>query len=59
VPIVPGIIDQIVIPMKFSETKPETKTPPPMLGQHTREVLTALLGYDKSKIDELERKRVI
>ncbi|MGA3404643.1 MAG: hypothetical protein ABSD49_02790 [Candidatus Bathyarchaeia archaeon] len=55
----PGIIDQIVIPMKFSETKPEIKTPPPVPGQHTREVLTALLGYDKSKIDELERKRVI
>jgi crotonobetainyl-CoA:carnitine CoA-transferase CaiB-like acyl-CoA transferase len=54
-----GSISQIGIPMKFSETKPELKIPPPTLGQHTREVLRTLLGYDEAQINELERKGVI
>lgn len=54
-----GTIDQIGIPMKFSETKPEIKSPPPLLGQDTREVLSTLLGYSEKEIDELKRKRVV
>ena len=54
-----GTIDQIGIPMKFSETKPEIKRPPPVLGQDTREVLSTLLGYSEKEIDKLEQKRVI
>ena len=54
-----GTIDQIGIPMKFSETKPEIKRPPPVLGQDTREVLSTLLGYSETEINKLEQKRVI
>ncbi len=54
-----GLISQIGIPMKFSETKPEMKNPPPTLGEHTREVLSTVLGYDEARINELERKGVI
>ena len=43
-----GEIGQIGIPMKFSETTPEIRDPPPLLGQHTDEILRTLLGYDSS-----------
>jgi crotonobetainyl-CoA:carnitine CoA-transferase CaiB-like acyl-CoA transferase len=33
--------------------------PPPMLGQHTREVLIELLGLDPGALDTLARDRVI
>jgi len=33
--------------------------PPPLLGQHTREVLTDLLGLDAGQIDALTRDGVI
>ena len=39
-----GKIKQIGIPMKFSETPGEIKVPPPLLGQHTEEILKNLLG---------------
>ena len=54
-----GMIKQIGIPMKFSESKPEIKLPPPILSQHTSEVLHALLGYDTARIKELKQKGVI
>lgn len=46
-------------PMKFSETDSVTTNPPPMLGEHTEEVLTKLLGYTQSDISELHEKKAI
>lgn len=34
-------------------------TPPPMLGEHTNEVLTDLLGYDDLEILKLENDGVV
>ena len=52
---VPGVAS----PMRFSETPVEYRRAPPLLGQHTREVLGELLGLEGAEIDRLEAEKVI
>ncbi|WP_028659872.1 CaiB/BaiF CoA transferase family protein [Nocardioides insulae] len=47
-----GDLDQIRFPVSFRGARPELRTAPPMLGQHSREVL-AEIGYDEAAIDRL------
>lgn len=54
-----GLINQIGMPMKFSEAKLDVRLPPPLLGEHTDSILGTLLGYDAQRIAELRAKRVI
>ncbi|MBM4333325.1 MAG: CoA transferase [Deltaproteobacteria bacterium] len=46
-------------PMKLSETPVQYRIPPPLLGEHTAEVLRDVLGYDPTKIDRLKEEKVI
>ncbi len=46
-------------PMKMSETPVTYRHAPPLLGEHTAEVMSGLLGLDGSKIDELRNLGVI
>ena len=46
-------------PLKMEKTPADTFTRPPHLGEHTREVLTNVLGYSKEKIDALKQKGAI
>jgi crotonobetainyl-CoA:carnitine CoA-transferase CaiB-like acyl-CoA transferase len=46
-------------PYKFSGTPAEIQKPPPMLGQHTEEVLTSLLDYSKEGVASLGEKGAI
>jgi crotonobetainyl-CoA:carnitine CoA-transferase CaiB-like acyl-CoA transferase len=46
-------------PIKMSRTAVEYKYPPPMLGEHTHEVLQEILGLSPSECDALTRDRVI
>ena len=39
------------IPIKLSDTPGKIKTPPPVAGQHTEEILRNVLGYSKEKIE--------
>ena len=49
----------VASPMRFSETPVEYKLPPPLLGQHTREVLGDLLGMRREELDRLAAKKII
>lgn len=44
------------VPIKYSETQPDIRLPPPLLGQHTDEILTNVLGYTPEKIGELRQQ---
>jgi crotonobetainyl-CoA:carnitine CoA-transferase CaiB-like acyl-CoA transferase len=43
----------------MSGTPLDAYTAPPRLGQHTREVLTGLLGYSAAEVDALRRDGVV
>jgi len=46
-------------PMKLSETPVQYQIPPPLLGEHTEEVLMEILGYGQAQISRLREKKVI
>ena len=54
-----GNLPQVANPVQFSATPVTYQRPPPMLGQHTHEVLRDVLGMDDARIDELGRQKVI
>jgi crotonobetainyl-CoA:carnitine CoA-transferase CaiB-like acyl-CoA transferase len=45
--------------VRLSETPPDYRLPPPLLGQHTDEVLSERLGLGASELAELRRNDVI
>lgn len=54
-----GRIRLVGVPVKFAETPAEVRTPPPLLGEHTEEILRGLLGYDRAEIERLRAEGVI
>ena len=54
-----GTVPQVANPIKFSRTPIAYDTPPPLLGQHTDEVLRGLLGKSDADIAELRANEVI
>ena len=55
---VEGEILTVGFPFKFSETPAKIRTPSPVLGQHTEEILSGL-GYKREDIGEMKEKGVI
>ena len=53
-----GPIKLVGSPMKLSETPVQYRIPPPLLGEHTEEILRDVLGYDKPKIARLKEEKV-
>jgi crotonobetainyl-CoA:carnitine CoA-transferase CaiB-like acyl-CoA transferase len=53
-----GPVDQVGIPFELSGTPASIRRPPPLLGEHTDEVL-AELGYDLKAIERLKRAGVV
>jgi crotonobetainyl-CoA:carnitine CoA-transferase CaiB-like acyl-CoA transferase len=53
-----GRVRQIGVPVKFSETPGEIKTPAPEIGEHTEEMLREL-GYPEEEIGGLRKRGVI
>ncbi len=49
----------VASPMRFSATPIEYRTPPPVLGQHTHEVLEGILGMSASEIAGLSAEGAI
>jgi len=54
-----GRLKVLGVPYKFSETPAQVKSAPPLLGQHTDEVLRDMLGYDVNRIAKLREEGVI
>ena len=54
-----GVVKGIKNPMRLSATPLDAYAPPPSLGQHTREILTGLLGYTAREVDDLAGDGVI
>lgn len=54
-----GTLPGIASPMRFSETPVTYETPPPLLGQHTREVLGGILGMRREELDRLAVQKII
>jgi len=54
-----GKIKQIGAPLKFSDTPLKLELPPPMLGQHTDEVLVKLCGYSEDEVAALKENKVV
>jgi crotonobetainyl-CoA:carnitine CoA-transferase CaiB-like acyl-CoA transferase len=54
-----GALALVASPLRLSQTPVEYQLPPPLLGQHTDEVLAGLLGMDRSEIERLRREAVI
>jgi crotonobetainyl-CoA:carnitine CoA-transferase CaiB-like acyl-CoA transferase len=46
-------------PYKLSQTPAEIRRPPPLLGEHTEEVLAGLLGYSAEDVTALQDKGAI
>ena len=54
-----GVVKGIKSAMHLSQTPLDAYAPPPMLGEHTREILTDVLGYSASDFDRLVRDKVV
>ncbi len=54
-----GTVRLLGIPVKFSETPGEIRLAPPLLGQHTDEVLGGLLGLTTEEIEALRAEGAI
>ena len=53
-----GSVPTVASPMRFSQTPVTYDVPPPMLGQHTDEILQGLLGMSAQQIAELRESGV-
>jgi crotonobetainyl-CoA:carnitine CoA-transferase CaiB-like acyl-CoA transferase len=54
-----GLVKGIKSAMHLSQTPLDAYAPPPRLGEHTREILTGILGYSANDFDRLARDKVI
>lgn len=54
-----GKIKLIGPAVKYSETPTAIRTPPPLLGQHTREVLKDVCEFDQDEIEDLIKKGIV
>jgi crotonobetainyl-CoA:carnitine CoA-transferase CaiB-like acyl-CoA transferase len=54
-----GDLNLVSSPIKLSATPVRTDHPPPLLGQHTHEVLSGVLGLSAAQIEQLQQQGVI
>lgn len=48
-----GEIHLVASPLNLSETPVAYRLPPPLLGEHTEEILTSILGYSSKQVEQL------
>ena len=54
-----GPIKMVASPLKIPTTPVDVRLPPPLLGEHTGQILHDLLGYDKKTVEELRIAQVV
>ena len=54
-----GPMKLVNTPVKYSHSTPSIRTPPPLLGQHTDEVLRELAGMSDADIQKLRGEGVV
>ena len=54
-----GLMDTVANPVRLSASAASYTLPPPLLGEHTDEVLQRLLGMTVNEIEALRRARVV
>jgi formyl-CoA transferase len=54
-----GTVRMAGIPVKFSATPPSIRLPPPLLGQHSGEILKTWLGMSNEAIEDLKKKNIL
>jgi crotonobetainyl-CoA:carnitine CoA-transferase CaiB-like acyl-CoA transferase len=54
-----GTVPLVANPVRLSETPIHYEAPPPLLGQHTDEILRERLGFDAAAVAELRRRGVV
>ena len=54
-----GTVNLVASPLKLRGTPVRTDLPPPLLGQHTEQVLGEVLGWDAARIAALRAKEVV
>ena len=54
-----GSVPALANPARLLETPPQYERPAPALGEHTREILSSVLGLTEAEIDQLAAEKVI
>ena len=54
-----GLVPQVASPIRLSETPVEYRNAPPLLGEHTQQVLEQVLGLDAGVVEGLRRSGVL
>jgi crotonobetainyl-CoA:carnitine CoA-transferase CaiB-like acyl-CoA transferase len=54
-----GPIKVISPPVKYSNAETSIRSQPPLLGEHTDELLQDVVGLSKERIEELKKKGVV
>lgn len=54
-----GPIKMVNTPVKYSESKPSIRSAPPVLGQHTDEILSEVLGLNEEEIKALKAEGAV
>lgn len=54
-----GSVKLVNHPLKYSRAEPKIRSPPPLLGQHTDEILIELLKFSKEEVAEFKTQKII
>jgi crotonobetainyl-CoA:carnitine CoA-transferase CaiB-like acyl-CoA transferase len=54
-----GKVKVVGPPATFSDSRIGIQSPPPMLGEHNREILTGILSYADDEVEKLRLNEVI
>ena len=54
-----GPMKLVNTPVKYSYSKPSIRSPPPLLGQHTDEILRDVVGMGDEEIQKLRGEGIV